>query len=258
MLDKEILLKAAGECGCTIHVIPETGSTNNDLKQMASQGAAEGTVIVTDRQTAGKGRLGRSFFSPVSGVYMSMLLRPEAGVVESLHYTVAAAVAVCRAAERICGRKAQIKWVNDVYMDGRKVCGILSEGSVSGGRPDWIVVGIGTNITLPDDGFPQEFAARAGALFETSDAPEHASELYAAALINDLCGCCSLSRDKMDEMISEYRERSLVIGRDITAVTPAGERPCRAVGITDAAELMVEYPDGSRGILYSGEVSLRL
>ena len=258
MLKEEKLLEAAGDCGCEIHVIPETGSTNDDMKAMAAYGAPEGTVIVTDKQNTGKGRMGRSFFSPRSGVYLSMLLRPASDMVQALHFTVAAAVAVCRAVEKISGRKAEIKWVNDVYVDGRKVCGILAEGSVSGGRPDWVVVGIGTNITSPEGGFPEEFASRAGALFEGENAPRDISELYAAELIKELRRCLSLSQDTIAEVISEYRRRSLVIGRDIVAVTPSGEKPCRAIDITDAAELMVEYPDGRRGILYSGEVSLKI
>ncbi len=258
MLNEEKLLKAAGDCGCRIHVIPETGSTNDDMKAMAAYGAPDGTVIVTDKQKSGKGRMGRSFFSPQSGVYLSMLLRPETDVIQALHYTVVAAVAVCRTVEKLSGRKAQIKWVNDVYVDGRKVCGILAEGSVSGDRPEWIIVGIGTNITPPEGGFPEEIASRAGALFEEGKAPRDISELYAAELICELRRCMSLSRETVDEIIAEYRERSLVIGRDIIALTPAGERPCRAVGITDAAELMVEYPDGRRGILFSGEVSLKI
>ncbi|MBQ1538329.1 MAG: biotin--[Ruminococcus sp.] len=258
MLNEEKLLSAAGDCGCVIHIVPETGSTNDDLKAMAAYGAPDGTVIVTDKQKNGKGRMGRSFFSPRSGVYLSMLLRPEADVLQSLHYTVVGAVAVCRTIEKISGRKAQIKWVNDVYVDGKKVCGILAEGSVSGDRPDWIIVGIGTNITPPEGGFPPDIASRAGALFEDGDAPRGISELYAAELIRELRALMSLSRETVDEVIAEYRERSLVIGRDIIAVTPAGERPCRAVGVTDAAELMVEYPDGKMGILFSGEVSLKL
>lgn len=258
MLDKDKLKALAGEYGCDIRVLPETGSTNDDLKRLAADGAPAGTVVVTDKQTAGKGRLGRSFFSPESGVYLSLLLRPGDDAVKALGCTTAAAVAVCRAVERVCGRKAEIKWVNDVYVDGRKVCGILTEGSVSGGRLEWAVVGIGTNLTPPVGGFPEEIADRAGALFETGHAPEDISERYAAELIRQLCGCLSLDGTVSADVMEDYRRRSFIVGRDIVAITHDGEKPCRAVSITDDAELIVEYPDGSRETLYSGEVSVRI
>lgn len=257
MLDEKLILAAAEKFGYDVYIKSETGSTNDDLKKMAAQGAPSGTIVITDRQTAGKGRLGRSFFSPQSGVYMSLLLRPMTEMPLSLRYTVAAAVAVCRACEQVCSNKAEIKWVNDVYINGRKICGILTEGSIVGGRLDYAVIGIGTNITTPAGGFPEDIADRAGALFEYGKAPEGISERYAAALMCNLSQIFDLSgavRDIMDE----YRRRSFLPGRNITAVTADGEKPCKAIGITDDAELIVQYPDGNVGTLCSGEVSIRI
>lgn len=256
MLDEKILRSLTDGCGARIVVLPEVGSTNDELKRMAADGAPQGTVVLTDSQTAGKGRLGRSFFSPRSGVYMSLLLRPESAPEQTLFYTVAAANAVCRAVEKIGGGSARIKWVNDVYLGAKKICGILAEGSLSNGSTDWVVLGIGTNILPPEGGFPQEIAWRAGAVFDGGEVPENISERYAAELIAQLSALCF--GGSMSSVIDEYRARSLMIGREITAVMPSGERLCRAVAITDDAGLEVEYPDGGREVLRTGEVSVRL
>lgn len=256
MLDGNLLRELTDGCGVNVVTLPQVGSTNDELKRMAAQGAPQGTVVITDKQTAGKGRLGRSFYSPRSGVYLSLLLRPEKAPEQTLFYTVAAANAVCRAVEKISGRQAQIKWVNDVYLSGRKICGILAEGSLSNGSSDWVVLGIGTNITSPEAGFPEDIAWRAGAVFENGEAPANVSELYAAELIRHLCGLCF--GGSMSAVIDEYRSRSLMIGREITAVSAGGERDCRAVSITDDAGLEVEYPHGSREVLRTGEVSVKL
>ena len=253
------MIELTGGGGDLIRVLPATGSTNDDLKALAKNGAPAGTVLVTDKQTAGKGRLGRSFFSPESGVYLSKLYRPQGKIYDALQYTTAAAVAVCRAVEAVSSRKAEIKWVNDVYVDGRKVCGILTEGSVTGQGLEWAVVGIGTNITPPEGGFPAEIADRAGALFESGKAPDGISEEYAAALMTELDNCLSSEDENVRRAVmEEYRRRSFIIGREITVVTAAGEYRCKAVGITDDAGLVTELPDGSRRVLHTGEVSIRV
>ena len=142
-----------------LQVQTEVTSTNTLLKAQAEQGAPEGTVLIAESQTAGKGRLGRHFTSPPgTGIYFSLLLRPHCTAEKSLFITTTAAVAVCEAIEQVTGLNPQIKWVNDVYLNEKKVCGILTEASVDfeNGGLNWAVLGIGINIAVPEDGFPEE------------------------------------------------------------------------------------------------------
>ncbi len=247
------LAEALG-CRYEIDVIGETDSTNNVLKRLAAATDRTDYLLIARRQTAGRGRLGRSFFSPDSGVYMSLLLRPDSPPEQALFYTTSAAVAVCRAIERTTHLKAQIKWVNDVYVGRKKVCGILCESAIANELTAWTVVGIGVNLAHPEGGFPPEIADRAGALYD-GKAPDGFEERFTAELAAELY---RLYSDGSFTDVTEYRSRSMLIGSEITAVTAGGERPCKAVGIDDSAALIVEYPDGSRGLLSSGEVSIKL
>ena len=145
-------------CESEIILLDEIDSTNNFLKQKAESGEKSGTVIIAKRQTGGKGRLGRSFFSPQGGMYLSILLRPQISAEKSLFITTAAAVAVCRAIEKVSNKKSGIKWVNDVFIDNKKVCGILTEASLDfeTGGLYYAVVGIGVNLYYPKNSFPND------------------------------------------------------------------------------------------------------
>ena len=139
---------------------PETfdtvDSTNSIARQRAAAGACEGLTLIASSQTTGRGRKGRNLFSPDgTGIYMSVLLRPQASPQIALRITTMAAVSVCQAIEGLCSREPGIKWVNDIYMDGRKVCGILTETALAaGGRLEYVVLGIGVNALEPEGGFP--------------------------------------------------------------------------------------------------------
>ena len=151
-----------------IQVEKTLDSTNRLARDLAQRGGREGTVVVAGEQTAGRGRLGRSFFSPGgTGVYFSLILRPSPETEASL-LTTAAAVAVAQAAEELAKRPAEIKWVNDIYMDGKKICGILTEGtySIEEGRMESAVLGIGVNVSPPAEGFPEELRKKAGTILE--------------------------------------------------------------------------------------------
>ena len=158
----------------TIIRLAETDSTNKQLKELWLAGrAGEGTAVLAERQTAGRGRLGRSFFSPEGGLYFSLLLRPRDLASDAGLITVSAAVALARACDRFLPEGAaptKIKWVNDLYRDGRKIAGILAE-AVSRGNESRVILGVGLNLTLPEGGFPAELREKAGALF-TALAPE--------------------------------------------------------------------------------------
>ena len=183
-----------------IQAFESLDSTNNYLKKLASGGAAEGTVVIADEQTAGRGRMGRSFASaPGCGIYMSMLLRPEGCTADCAPgLTAVAAVAVCRAIEKVCGRAPGIKWINDLYLRGKKICGILCESSVKDGRVNYAVLGIGLNVTTRAEEFPEELRETAGSLYTQTGFVFERGKLIAAIIAGlvknrkkgkSSCGC---------------------------------------------------------------------
>ncbi|MDR1292121.1 MAG: biotin--[acetyl-CoA-carboxylase] ligase [Clostridiales Family XIII bacterium] len=237
-------------------------STNDEAKRLiaASRTPADipfGTVIVADEQTAGRGRFGRVFASPAAdSVYMSFILRPVGAAGDTPLVTVMAAVAVCEAIEAIAGGQPRIKWVNDIYSNEKKVCGILAEGvSASGsGAIDGIALGIGVNINVPQDGFPEEIRAIAGAVdMDPRDRRRFVAELIARV---------NARYDELSRGISPigaYRERSLVIGKEIAVIRADGtEARAVAEGVADDGSLLARYADGRSEFLHSGEISLKI
>lgn len=228
----------------------EVTSTNTVLKELAKSGEKEKTVLVANSQTMGRGRMGRSFYSPSdTGIYMSILLKESAGDNPTL-LTTLAAVAVMKAVEISTGKIANVKWVNDIILDGKKVCGILTEGAYRGGELEYAVVGIGINVSTND--FPPECKNTAGSLNE-SDALKDKIML---SVID--CFFEELEKINSGEFIDFYSSRCETIGKNIKIISPNGdEREAFAVGIDSNANLIVRYPDMSQGILFSGEVSIR-
>lgn len=217
--------------------LEETDSTNRVAKELARQGAPHGTAVLAERQTAGRGRLGRAFFSPEGGLYLSVILRPQCKPEDLALMTPMAAVAVCRALEQICGISPGIKWVNDLYLGGKKLCGILCEGC-----GDAVIVGIGLNLYTPEGGFPADIPATA------LDVPV-GRRVLAEAIRQQLL--------QPGEFLAEYRERCLLLGKTVTVHPVMGEAyAARAVEIDDRCRLVVESCRG-REALDSGEVSVR-
>ncbi len=241
-----------------VRQLDEVSSTNTLLKEQATLGAAEGTVMTARSQTAGRGRRGRSFFSPKgSGLYLSLLLRPKLSPEEVAMLTTAAASAAALAIEEVSEKKAGIKWVNDIWLDGRKVCGILCEaGYKSDGSLDHVIVGAGINVTAPPEGFPPELADIAGAVFSADEAPFEARERIAAAFLNHFTRFYTNMGAR--EYFPEYKKRSFLLGREINVLRGGDAIPAAALDINDECHLLVRYPDGSTEYLSSGEVSIRL
>ena len=228
-----------------LFVVTETGSTNDDLKAAAKEGAADYTVLIADRQTGGRGREGRSFFSE-SGLYMSVLLPWRAA--SAPYLTHLAAIAVAKALRSAAGVSPSIKWVNDVYVDGKKVCGILSE-SVSLGEARRVVIGIGVNLSSPDTPFPDELKEIAGSV-------SCEKTLLAAAILKELFRLFeSFSAKTVRE---EYAALCFLKGKRVTVVKDQKEREATALGLDDALGLVVRYDDGTSETLISGEVRVRL
>ena len=245
----------AKDFGREMEIHAQLESTNNRAKELAAKGAAHGTTVIADSQTGGRGRMGRSFFSPGhSGIYMTVILRPEwapekAGLLTSL-----AAVAAARAVEKVSGADVKIKWVNDLYMGGRKICGILSEAGLGmeAGRLDWAVVGIGINTARMD--FPEELKEIASSVGnETGTAPDR--NRLIAEILNEL----EALYDGMETgaFLEESRRRSNVIGREVTVIVNGKQYPARALDIDEEGRLVVETGEGQTRLNY-GEVSLKL
>lgn len=235
-----------------LHVYSEVDSTNDRAKKLAAQGAPEGTAVVAARQTAGKGRRGRSFFSPEGGVYLSLVLRPALPAEQSTRITTAAAVQVCRVIEQVCGRQPAIKWVNDLLLDGRKICGILTEASLDleTGSPEYVILGVGVN--LYSAGFPEELQPIAGALYQKlpqgMTRGRFAAGLLAALL--DLSSQCI-----QPWVIQEYRARCPMVGQTVQIVGSGRQGVVEA--ITDQCGLRLRFADGTEEEMQSGEVSVR-
>lgn len=239
-------------------VFPVLSSTNTVLKTMAAEDAPAGTAVLAAKQTAGRGRLGRSFFSPpAGGLYLSLLLRPDLSPADAPRLTSCAAVAVAEAVEELSGRATGIKWVNDVYMDRRKICGILTEAGMDleTSRVSYVVVGIGINLRTPEGGFPEEIRNIAGAAFDGLSVPDLRNRL-AALVLDKLTDYAS--DPFSDTLFESYQARSLVPGRRITVLAPGREPvPAEALCLNRDYSLCVRFPDGTKKDLSSGEVSIR-
>lgn len=244
--------------GLNVQVRGEVSSTNTLVRQAAEAGEPEGLLLFASSQTEGRGRRGRSFYSPDGGnLYMSALLRPPLAAKDAALVTTLAAVAVAEAVEEIGGRECGIKWVNDVYCGGKKICGILTEASLDceAGTLAYAVVGIGINVRPPKNGFPEPLRAIAGAVFE-QDLPEAEAASRLAAAVWDRF--FAMYRRLPDTgFLSEYRRRSFLLGKPIDVLRPDRNIPAVALAIDAHAGLVVRYADGREETLSSGEVSVR-
>lgn len=237
----------------TVEVYEEVTSTNTLMKQRGHNGASHGLVIAAESQTAGRGRMGREFFSPDrTGVYFSVLLRPKLSPSDCLLITTCAAVACARVLERISEKKAAIKWVNDIYLDDRKVCGILTEASFSQGKIDFAVLGIGINLYLPVEGFPAELRDKAGCVFSSRETDLRG--LILAEILNEFFAMYETIENR--EFIEEYQMRSMLDGKAISVIKSDCITPATALYIDSDLSLVVRYENGNIEHLSSGDVSI--
>ncbi len=235
----------------------EIDSTNRYVKELASSGAPEGTVVIAKKQSAGRGRLGRSFFSPEEkGIYMSILLRPELELQRAVLITSMAAVAVANAIERVSGLNAQIKWVNDIFVNQKKVCGILTEAGIDGenGSLEYAVLGIGVNVGFME--FPEELKEIA-----TSVSNECGIEINKEALIEEILKELERWYPTLwnGEFLKESKARSILLGKEILVIDASvsgGSYEAKAVDLDEMGHLIIERK-GKKELLNSGEVSIR-
>ena len=230
----------------------ETASTNLALRALAESGAPAGTAVLAERQTAGRGRLGRSFASPSGGLYLSLLLRPAEAPEALGKLTARTAVAVRRAILRICGLAPEIKWVNDLLLDGRKLCGILAEAVVRGGRTESVILGVGVNAATRREDFPPELRDTAASLAEFLPAPPDRLAL-AAALLTALDDLERVDPAEGRAYFGEYRAACVTVGKRVF-LTDGTEGVAEDLG--EDFSLRLRLPDGSLRQVRSGEASL--
>lgn len=233
-----------------ITVLETTDSTNNFAKKLAADGARDGSVIIAKEQTAGRGRRGHSFFSPAgTALYMSVIYRPENYRLGTELFTICAGCAVCEAIESLTGKKPLIKWVNDIFLDGKKICGILSESTLDleGGTINNVVVGIGINIST--ENFPEDISDKAGNLGCAVSRAE-----LAARVIDRMEDFLNRPRG---EIISFYKSRSFVLGKTVSCERNGRVIAGKAADINESGALVLETDEGEIDLV-AGEISLNI
>lgn len=243
----------------TIFCYDTVDSTNNIAKAMAKDGAPEGTIIIAQTQTAGRGRLGRSFHAPQGlGIYFSLILRPNCHPEQLMHLTCAVAVAMCNAVESCTGFRPQVKWINDLIANRKKLGGILTELSVNSqtGLVDWAVVGIGINCGHKTEDFPSELQSIATSLLQATGKCITPAEL-APHMITALHTMRKDLFSKQQTMMNTYRKDCITLGRQVILLRGEEAKPGKALDVDDQGGLIMDFGDGKPYAVQSGEVSVR-
>ena len=241
---------------CDIIMLDNTDSSNTEAKRLAALGAKENTLVIAKKQTQGRGRMGRSFLSnEENGIYMSLILRPDMPVSESVDITVIGALAVAEAIEKVSGAECGIKWVNDVYIGDKKVAGILTESCISytDMRLDYAIIGIGVNVTEPSGGFDPSIRDIATSIYKDS-APNGVKSLLLSEIIKSFLEYYTKLSDK--KYMDDYRRRSNIIGKAVEVYRGNEVISGIAVGIDDNANLIIES-DGKAMTFNSGDARVR-
>ena len=255
LLDKKVLEQYLNQ-KLNITIFDELDSTNNYLKKLGSNGEKENQLVIALSQTGGRGRMGRSFYSPNgTGIYFSLLLYPEYAIEKSLFLTVMAAVSVAETVMKYNKNDVKIKWVNDIYIDGKKVCGILTEGSVNNEKKlDYAIVGIGINVVAPKSDFPDDIKDIATAIFP-GKTEENIKEKIVADVVNKFF---DMYNGIDTDFIKRYKEYSYLTGKEINIIQGDSKRPAIVIDITDDCYLLVRNENGEIEEISSGDVSVRL
>lgn len=251
-----------------LSIVSSIASTNYYLKEKIKKDELLLTtkkpysILIAEEQTAGRGRLGRTFYSPKGcGIYLSLAIKCSELTIDVMELTTITAVAISQAIEKTTKKSPKIKWVNDIFLNGKKICGILAEGitKASTGGLDTVILGIGLNYYFVPEELPEELKTIVGALYDGSTSFHDSvdrNELVAAMLENLFYYVATKSANK--DYLNEYRKRSLVIGKAITIIQGEIKRNAYAVDIDSKGGLIVNEADGSQSVLSTGEVSIRL
>lgn len=242
--------------GRSLELLDSVDSTNNYIKRLDIGALPEGHAVIADEQTGGRGRLGRSFVSSGrGGVYLSVLLKPQIAFGDVPFLTICAAVAVSRALEEVCGLEPGIKWVNDIFCGGKKICGILSEAAVSAELKtlDYAVVGMGVNTAS----VPAEIADIATSVYEQRGLRGVRNRL-AAAMLRELESvyleyCATGDKGKV---LEQYNSRLFILGREVTVTEPSGSCSATVLSVSGTGGLIIRDENGLEREVVSGEIQL--
>lgn len=257
ILSKTVLHSLLNEKPEILEVHSQVGSTNDEAKKLINEKSVNKGILLAEEQTKGRGRLGRQFYSPSqTGLYMSLIYKNNQQA-DAASITTAAAVAVCKAIETLTHNQPAIKWVNDIFLDGHKICGILTEGVINfeTGTIDSIIVGIGINVKESNT-VPKEFRSIIGSLYSNEETASITRNQLAAEIINQL-DYIYQNLDSID-YLEEYRKRCFVLGQPVSFTDKQQDMHGIARSIDDEGGLVVELADGEMKTLRYGEISIRL
>lgn len=242
-------------CDFDVHFFDELPSTNLTAKALADEGAKEKTVVLALRQTAGRGRLSRKFYSPLGGAYLSIVLKPNLSPENTVLITTAASVAAARTIEKFTDKKAFIKWVNDIYIDSKKVCGILTEGAFNAETQslDYAVLGIGFNLFGSKKDLPDNIKDTADFILDSKPYSLTFCN-FLNTFLNEFFDIYNKIEEK--EFLAEYNSRSFLKGKEITYLKDGALHTATALETDENAHLLIEE-DGKLAKLFSGEVSVK-
>ena len=255
----EILSSLNAECPWrdTLHWYPDIDSTNTQAKRLAKEGAPHGTVLIAGHQTGGRGRMGRTFQSPDGqGVYLSVILRPNCAPAQLMHLTCAAGVAMMEAVENASGIRPQMKWINDLVIDRKKLGGILTEMSVDKGMVEYAVVGVGINCLQQATDFSPEIAGLATSLSLAAGCTIVPAKL-AAAMTEALWKMDRRLFTEKAQLMAEYKENCITLGKEIQVIRQDQICHGKALDLDEDGGLLVQYDNGTLQSVSSGEVSVR-
>ncbi len=260
-MKNDILSYLSAECPWrdTLYWYDTTDSTNLRAKELAREGAPEGTIVLAGGQTGGRGRLGRSFSSPAGqGVYLSAILRPNCPPEQMMHLTCAVGVAMCAAVERACGVQTQIKWINDLVYEKRKLGGILVELAVDHrtGLVDYAIVGVGINCLQSLEDFPEGLRQVATSL-RMAGGENVNPALLAARMTEELWKLSMVLESEKQKLMAQYKQCCITLGKDIAVIRRQQQCWGKALDLDGDGGLVVRYDDGTVETVSSGEVSVR-
>lgn len=242
----------------SIHTFKTIDSTNNEARKRSLTDPLKQGLVLSEEQTKGRGRLGKSFYSPSqTGIYMSFYLKPNLNMGDAALVTTATAVAVCLAIEKLTAKKPQIKWVNDIYLDGTKICGILTEAvsDFESGKVETLIVGIGLNVKEPSSGFPTELSTIAGALTSSAETEGFDRNLLIAEIANQFYTIYQTIEER--SFLEEYKKRCFVIGKKITFKERKQQFEAIPIDIDPQGGLVVQLADGQKRTLSYGEIVMK-
>ncbi len=243
--------------GVDIHLLKTVTSTNDYAKDLAKHGANKYTLVVADTQTNGKGRMGRTFISPAgTGIYMSMILRPKTSIETTQLITACVAVAISKAIDTVCNTNTKIKWVNDVFLNDKKLSGTLTEGAINfeTNTFDYAIVGCGINVRSIKHLLSEDLSNVATSIEDETSLKVSRSRLIAEVFNNVYLQVKDIENK---HFLEDYRSRSMIIGKQVLVLEHGKETIAKAIGIDDTAGLIVQFKDGSTKVLNSGEARIK-